>query len=118
MINKVRKLFPGANTADGPYNFFNYIIPSNVNRIFCLKGGPGVGKSSMMKKIAKYFEEEGYELELHYCPSDPSSLDGLVIKELGIVLLDGTAPHIVDPKDPGAIDEIINLGEYWNLKEL
>lgn len=24
------------------------------------------------------------------------------------------ASHIVDPKNPGAVDEIINLGEYWN----
>lgn len=118
MPNKIRRIFPGANTANGPYNFFDYIIPQNVNRIFCMKGGPGVGKSSMMKKIAKEFEEKGYTIELHHCPSDPSSLDGVVIMELGVVLLDGTAPHIVDPKLPGAVDEIINLGEYWNLESL
>lgn len=118
MEGKTRKLFPGGNTANGSFNFFNYIIPENVNRIFCLKGGPGVGKSSLMKKIVKEFIEKGYDVELHHCPSDPSSLDGVVIKKLGVVLLDGTAPHIVDPKDPGAIDEIVNLGEYWNLEGL
>lgn len=118
MEGKVRKLFPGANTANGPFNYFEYIIPANVQRIFCLKGGPGVGKSSMMKKIGKEFIEMGYSVELHFCPSDPSSLDGVVVKELGVVLLDGTAPHIVDPKDPGAIDEIINLGEYWDVEKL
>lgn len=118
MIGKSKKLFPGANTANGSYNYFSHIIPKNVNRIFCLKGGPGVGKSSLMKKIAKEFIEKGYDLELHYCPSDPSSLDAVVINKLGVVLLDATAPHIVDPKDPGVIDEIINLGEYWNVEGL
>lgn len=118
MEGTVRKLFPGGNTSIGFYNLFDYIIPENTNRIFCLKGGPGVGKSSMMKKIAKEFIEKGYDVELFYCSSDPSSLDGIVIKQLGVVFLDGTAPHIVDPKNPGAIDEIVNLGEYWNLKEI
>lgn len=118
MEGKSRKLFPGANTANGSFNFFDNIITKNINRIFCLKGGPGVGKSSLMKKIANEFLEKGYNMELHYCPSDPSSLDAVLIKELGVVLLDGTAPHIVDPKDPGAIDEIVNLGDYWNLENL
>lgn len=118
MEGKSRKLFPGANTANGSFNFFDNIITKNINRIFCLKGGPGVGKSSLMKKIANEFLEKGYDIELHYCPSDPSSLDAVLIKELGVVLLDGTAPHVVDPKDPGAIDEIVNLGDYWNLENL
>lgn len=118
MSGKVRELFPGGNTSNGSFNYFNYMIPENVNRIFCLKGGPGVGKSSFMKKIAKEFIDNGYDVELHHCPSDPSSLDGLVIKKLGVVLLDGTSPHIVDPKNPGAIDEIINFGEYWDLDGL
>jgi hypothetical protein len=37
-----------------------------------------------------------------------------VIKKANVALLDGTAPHVVDPKNPGAVDEILNLGEYWN----
>lgn len=118
MSGKVRKIFPGGNTSNGSKPLFEYIIPENVNRIFCLKGGPGVGKSSMMKKIAAEFIEKGYDIEFHHCPSDPSSLDAIVIKKLGVVFLDGTSPHIVDPKNPGAIDEIINLGEYWNTDEL
>ncbi|MEG0842829.1 MAG: PRK06851 family protein [Romboutsia sp.] len=118
MEGNVRQLFPGGNTFKGSYPLFDNMIPRNVNRIFCLKGGPGVGKSSMMKKIGKEFIDKGYDVELFHCTSDPSSLDGVVIKELGVVLLDATAPHIVDPKNPGAVDEIVNLGGYWNLEEL
>lgn len=118
MEGKIRKLFPGANTANGSFNYFDNIIQENANRIFCLKGGPGVGKSSLMKKIAKEFTNKGYDVELHYCSSDPSSLDAILIKKLGVVLLDGTAPHIVDPKDPGAVDEVVNLGEFWDVDKL
>lgn len=103
MEGKVKKAFPGGNTSQGSYSFFDYIIPENVKRVFCLKGGPGVGKSSLMKKIYKEFLHRGYDIDLYHCPSDPSSLDGLVIKKLGVVLMDATAPHTMDPKLPGAL---------------
>ena len=118
MTGKTRKMFPGGNTANGFYSFFDYIIPQDVNRIFCLKGGPGVGKSSFMKKMAREFTKMGYDVELHYCSSDPSSLDGGVIKGLNVVMIDATAPHIVDPKTPGAIDEILNFGEFWDGEKI
>ena len=118
MKGKVRKIFPGANTSNGFYSYFDYIIPKDINRIFCLKGGPGVGKSSLMKKIAREFSEKGYDIEIFPCSSDPSSIDAVLIKELKVVLLDATAPHIVDPKIPGAIDEIVNFGDFWNVNNL
>ena len=118
MKGKMRKLFPGANTSNGFYSYFDYIIPKDVNRIFCLKGGPGVGKSSLMKKVAREFAERGYDVEVFPCSSDPGSLDAVVIKKLKVVLLDATAPHIVDPKIPGAIDEIVNFGDFWNVDNL
>ena len=118
MKGKVRKIFPGANTSNGFYSYFDYIIPENVKRIFCLKGGPGVGKSSFMKKIATDFIDKGYDVDLFPCSSDPGSLDAIVIKKLGVVMIDGTAPHIVDPKLPGAIDEILNFGDFWDVNQL
>ena len=118
MKGKMRKLFPGANTSNGFYSYFDYIIPKDVNRIFCLKGGPGVGKSSLMKKVAREFTERGYDVEIFPCSSDPASLDAVVIKKLKVVLLDATAPHVVDPKIPGAIDEIVNFGDFWTVDNL
>lgn len=111
----IKRMFPGAVTSQGFYSFYHYMIQQNTaNRIFVLKGGPGVGKSTFMKKIANTILERGYDIEYHCCSSDNSSIDGVVIPDLRIAILDGTTPHIVDPKNPGAVDEIVNLGEYWD----
>jgi hypothetical protein len=107
-------VFPGGNTCQGFYSFYHHIIGADAARIFILKGGPGVGKSTFMKILAQEFLSMGHNIEYHRCSSDNSSLDGVVIKDLNIALIDGTAPHIVDPRNPGAVDEIINLGEYWH----
>lgn len=107
-------MFPGAVTSQGFYSLYHYMIQQNANHIFVLKGGPGVGKSTFMKKIGQTMLARGYDIEYHCCSSDNGSVDGVVIPDLKIALLDGTAPHIVDPKNPGAVDEIVNLGEYWN----
>ena len=110
----VRHMFPGGNTPKGFFSFYNYIMPQeSARRIFILKGGPGVGKSTFMRKVALELVERGYDAEFMHCSSDNGSLDGIVIPKLGIAMIDGTAPHVVDPKNPGAVDEIIHLGDYW-----
>lgn len=111
-----RHLFPGGNTPAGFFSYYQYILPQDkANHIFCIKGGPGVGKSTFMKKIGEAMGEKGHSVEYMHCSSDPNSLDGLVIPELRIAFIDGTSPHVVDPKNPGAVDEVINLGECWSL---
>ncbi len=102
----------------GFYSYYHHIIAPDATRIFVLKGGPGVGKSSFMRKIGEEMLERGFDVEHHHCSSDNGSLDGLVIPDIGVALLDGTAPHVVDPKHPGAVDEIINLGEYWDESKI
>lgn len=110
----IKKVFPGANTAKGFYSYYDNIIGIDAKKLFIMKGGPGVGKSSFMKKIAYEMITKGYDVEFHQCSSDNHSLDGVVIPDLKIAIIDGTSPHIVDPKHPGAIDEIVNFGEFWN----
>lgn len=117
MQGKERHIFPGGNTPQGFYSYYDNIIDrEQANRVYCLKGGPGVGKSSYMKKVANEFAAEDEKIEYLHCSSDPHSLDGIHFIDYGIVLLDGTAPHISDPVYPGAVDEIINLGDFWSLK--
>ncbi|MFP4697069.1 MAG: ATPase [Eubacteriales bacterium] len=118
MTEKIRRMFPGGNTSRGFYSYYDYIIEKDANRIFVLKGGPGTGKSSLMKKVANIMTKKGYDIEYHHCSSDNESIDGLVIPNLKVAMIDGTAPHIVDPKNPGAVDEIIHLGDYWDVRGL
>ncbi len=115
---RIRNLYPGGNTCYGFYSFYDYMVSPEVERKIILKGGPGVGKSSFMKKMAQDFLNQGYDIEYHWCSSDNESLDGIVIGKQQVCILDGTAPHMVDPRYPGAVDEIINLGNYWHQKLL
>lgn len=108
----VRYVFAGTNSAYGFHSFFDGYITDDVRRIFLLKGGPGSGKSTFMRKVAEALLHDGYNLELLQCSADSSSIDGFFAPEAGIVMLDGTAPHVIDPHWPGAIDEIIDLDRY------
>lgn len=86
-------MFPGGNTSQGFYSLHDNIKGPKRNMLYIIRGMPGGGKSSMMKEIGKLALEKGYDLEYHHCPSDPNSVDGVVIEELGIAIVDGTLPH-------------------------
>lgn len=108
-----RFVYPGGNTRFGFYSFYDYMVGPEVDHKIILKGGPGVGKSSLMRKVGQDLARLGLDIEEHGCSSDPDSLDGIVIANR-FCLVDGTSPHVVDPVYPGAVDEILNLGDYWN----
>ena len=115
---KIRRMFPGGNTSQGFVSFHDNIIGPNRNMLYILKGMPGGGKSSLMKYIAERALKEGYSVEYHHCPSDPNSIDGIVIDELSIGIVDGTFPHIIDPTYPGLIDKLIDLGQFIDRQKL
>jgi hypothetical protein len=89
----IRKVFPGGNTAYGFYSFYDNIIQEDAARIFVIKGGPGVGKSTFMRKIADEVLRRGLDVEYECCSSDNKSIDGIVIPVFGIAMIDGTAPQ-------------------------
>lgn len=98
----------------GPEGFiscFDHLIPeAKLRRMLILKGGPGVGKSTFMRRIHALLSSRGEETTLYFCSGDPDSLDAVAAPQAGLLILDGTAPHIVDPIIPGARDNLINLG--------
>ena len=109
--------FGAANTSRGFENYFpNIFNPKNFDRIYIIKGGPGSGKSTIMKKIAKAAVQKGYEPILYRCSSDVQSLDGIIVENIGII--DGTSPHICEARYPGAVERIIDTGRFFDCEKL
>jgi ABC-type lipoprotein export system ATPase subunit len=115
---QITQFFAGGNTIRGFHSFFHYIPGAAARRLIIIKGGPGTGKSTLMKQLGQKAREAGRDTELFYCSSDNQSLDGLHVPELGFAMVDGTAPHVIDPRVPGAYDEILNLGDCWDAELL
>lgn len=106
----VLNFFLSANTPHGFFSRFEQLSdPYQSIAQFIIKSGPGTGKSSLMKKIAKKAYESGESVELIHCSSDPGSLDGVILKNSKISIVDGTAPHVIEPKFPYAFENIITL---------
>ena len=111
------KYFAGGNTRNGFVSLFEECI-SGIPTLFILKGSSGCGKSTLMKKIAKKGETLGFRPELIYCSADPDSLDGVIMRESGFAVVDGTSPHTMDVKYPCARETIINLGQFWDPSKI
>ncbi len=110
-----RHYFPGNNTPEGFYSYYRHILGQReANKIICIKGGPGTGKSTFMKKIASHFSKKGEDVDYLHCSADENSLDGIVLKRRRVAVIDGTSPHTTDPVTPGAVDKIVNLGDFWD----
>lgn len=114
----IRRMFPGGNTAQGFYSFYDNVIDTDARRVFFLKGGPGTGKSTFMKRIAEELVNKGFDAELHHCSADARSVDAVVFPSIGVAMFDGTAPHVLDPKFPGLVDEIVDLGQFGDESAL
>ena len=111
--------FLGSNSPRGFYSLYDELLPYDRARgIYLLKGGPGCGKSTFMRRVADAAGLAGLETEYILCSGDPDSLDAVVIPERGIALVDGTAPHVREPKLPGAVDHYIDLGRCYRAESL
>lgn len=114
MPGTARYLYAGGNSALGFFSYFDHVTVGDATRLWVIKGGPGVGKSTFVRKIGEEMRARGFDVEYFRCSSDNDSLDGVRIPALEIALVDGTAPHVIEPKLPGAVDEILDLGDYWD----
>ena len=110
-MNIIRHYFPGGNTPLGFVSFYGNILNSDTpGKLAVIKGGPGTGKSSLMKKIGEYFKSENEYVHYLHCSSDCESLDGVYLPKYNAAVIDGTAPHIVDARYPGAYDKVFDVG--------
>jgi len=117
------EFFYGANTGNGFKEYYSsFVNEMECDRIYNIIGGPGTGKSTLMKKIANECKSNGCLCEYYFCSSDPQSLDCVRIFSSSngktVAICDATAPHERGFNTPGAVSEIIDLSKFWSTEKL
>ena len=87
-------------------------FPGRGMFLHIIKGGPGTGKSSFMRRIRDEAAAHGLDTETILCSGDPDSLDAVSIPALGRAWVDGTAPHVREPVLFGVEADYVNLGQF------
>ncbi len=113
MAGTARHIFTGTNTPDGFFSYNQYLLDHGAaDKIICIKGGPRSGKSAFMKKIGESMLEDGCDVDFMHCADHHCSLDGILLRGKKTAMIDGMSPPF--SVDPGAVDSVIHLGDYWN----
>ncbi len=125
MLEKFEKIrefspefFAGANSAEGFFSCFDSLYDPEKDSFYILKGGPGTGKSTLMKRLSEKLYGKGEVPELFYCSSDPDSLDAVRFLKARSGIADGTAPHVMDPIYPGVCERVVALGDCFDCEKL
>ena len=116
---EARHYFLGANTPQGFVSRFDQLGNADRDwRCYVIKGGPGSGKSTLMKKVAAAAAGVEPEMELIHCSSDADSLDGVILPKMKVSIADGTPPHVIEPKFPGAYEVTVPVFSCWDDDQL
>ena len=115
-----RSYFAASNSRQGFRSYYEACFRHKVDRLICIKGGPGTGKSTLMRHVANEAERRGWRAEYYYCSSDADSLDAVLLYGRGrsLGLLDATLPHAFEADLPGVEEELLDLGQFWDAAHL
>ncbi len=100
--------FFGALTPDGSVHYLEELTEDSKTRYF-IKGRPGTGKSTLLKKLMRLAEKKGLMVQVYHCSFDSESLDLVILPELSLSIFDATPPHEIFPCREG--DVILDLYE-------
>lgn len=112
-----RQYLIASNTSAGFVSFADNFL-KDAERVYILKGSPGCGKSTFIKRIGNELLQEGFSVDFVNSPTDSNSIDGIFVHDVGVAIVNGTAPGVIDPKYPGAIDRLLDFGEFWDMDYL
>lgn len=110
MAKRTHRLL-GTLTPRGARDTVQSITQNLETRLF-IKGYPGTGKSSMMKKLADEAASRGYDVQMVWCGLDSNSVDMVILPELKFCIFDSTEPHVYFPDENRVGDEIFDIAQH------
>jgi hypothetical protein len=106
------KYFLGTYTPYGYYTVFDNLINQPEFFTYILKGDQSASK------LIETLSENKKPSEVYYCSAQPDCLDAAVFDDKRVILADSIYPHIFEPTVPGACQQIVNIGEIWDVISL
>ena len=116
MMKESVRIFLGANSGEGFFSLYGQLLGTRFDDLLIIKGGPGCGKSSFMRAVAKKLCAAGQEAVFVNCSGDPDSLDGVLFPALRAGIVDGTAPHVLEPEYTAAHERYLDLTRFYDIK--
>ncbi len=111
-------IFLGANSAQGFYSLYDQLLSGRFDDLLILKGGPGCGKSTFMRRVAEKLSAAGRVPVYVHCSGDPDSLDGVIFPALRTALVDGTSPHALEPTYAVACERYVDLTRFYDVERV
>ncbi|HUS89551.1 MAG TPA: hypothetical protein VMW91_09335 [Desulfosporosinus sp.] len=119
MRNKVgvRHYFAEGMTTRGYISLLPNMMPS-WQRVYVLLGGPGTGKSTLIKVIGLELLDRGYGVDFLRSVRDPDSMAGFIMPHMGLAMLDAMKVSPLRWRAPGVVEKFIDFSIFCDELKL
>jgi len=87
-------------------------------RTYVLLGGPGTGKSTLIKVLGLELLDRGYEIDFLRSARDVDSNVGFIIPGAGLAMLAAAEVMPLRWRAPGVVEKFVDLGAYCDERKL
>ena len=97
------------------------LLPNKMTeweRTYVLMGGPGTGKSTLIKMVGLELLDRGYEIDFLRSARDPDSIAGLIVRRFNISMLDLYEIAPLRWRAPGVVENFVDLSNLCDLRKL
>lgn len=119
MVQKpgVRHYFAEGVTSRGYISLLPDMM-SEWKRTYVLMGGPGTGKSTMIKMIGLELLDRGFEVDFMRSARDPDSMAGFSIHRSNLAMLDLYEVAPLKWRAPGIVERFVDFTPLCDLRKL
>ncbi|GGD81012.1 PRK06851 family protein [Paenibacillus nasutitermitis] len=108
-MEKSSHYFARGNTARGAHFLYKSAF-DGLSKIFVLTGPQGTGKSTVIRSLADSLLDKGQHVQCFHSPLRPDELDGIILTDLKVGIVDGRACEGISENETGGIVSI-HVGE-------
>lgn len=97
------------------------LLPNMVigwQRIYVLQGGPGTGKSTLIKVLGLEMLDRGYEVDFLRSAREPDSMAGFILPRVAFAVLDAQEISSLRWRAPGVTEKLIDFSIFCDDQKL